>query len=90
MPPPSGSGAGARHGADEGLLASSPSVCVLVLVLWIESTEQAAAARIGEVDVGKIPGGEAHRDPLQMPVAGRKLKADALDADGAVALSLGA
>ena len=80
----------AWYGVDEGLFASSPSVCVFVLVLWIQSTEQITAAGVGEVDVRKIPGGEAHRDPFQVSVAGRKLKADALNAEGAIALSLGA
>jgi len=79
-----------RHGVDEGLFASSPSVCVFVLALWIQSTEEMATAGVGEVDVGQIPGGEAHRDPFEVTVAGRKLKADALNAEGAIALSLGA
>jgi hypothetical protein len=77
-------------GVDERLFASSPSVCVLVLVLWIQSAEQTAAAGVCEVDVGKIPGGEAHCDPFEVAVAGRELKADALDADCPVALALGA
>ena len=77
-------------GVDEGLFASSATVCVLVLVLGIESTEQAAAAGVGEVDMGKIPGCQAHGDPFEMAVAGGKFKADAPEAEGTVALSLGA
>jgi hypothetical protein len=47
-----------------------------------------AAAGVGEADTGKIPGDEAHPDPFRVTVAGRELKAKALNADGPVALSL--
>jgi hypothetical protein len=76
------------RGVDERVFASSPCVGVLVLVLRIQSAEQMGIARISKVDMREVPGGKAHADPVEVTIARRKLKADAFDAEGAIALAL--
>ena len=75
-------------GIDEGLFSPAPAVGVFMLVLWINPADDMAALRIGEIDVGKIPGCIPQGDALEVPIARRKLEADAIEAYGLVALAL--
>jgi hypothetical protein len=62
---------------------------VFVFVQGKESAEDGSGFGIGQVDMAQIPKSRAHAQALEMVVAGRDLKTDTLQTEGAVGAALG-
>jgi len=81
---------GGEWGAGQRGFGGAVPVGIAVFVQGVEPVEQEPGVGIGEVDLTEIPGGEAHADPLEVPVSGGDFEPPTFEADGAVAAALGA
>ncbi len=88
-----------RHARRAGAARSDPSAealgarwpsAFLFLSTRIEAAEDGAGFGIGQIDRAQVPGSVAQPELLQVAVAGGDFKANAFQAEGAIAAALGA
>ena len=87
---PEGGGTGVAGVSSGPLLGGTLAFGIFLFIQGKEAAEDGAGVRIGQIAPGSSPRKRTAQDLLEMAVAGGHFKANAFQAEGAVAAALGA